>query len=157
MADSNNMVSAPPKVDKITPERIVKLCDFILVNADIFDIEGCQKYIEEHIDNNIIFCGDRYGIRSIVQKRIAKYIKECPSLAQLFTFKSDNNFQRFRSNFHEYYYYTVQGRASSLVYPIEFEYVFDAGCDAVSVSCSAYVFRDTFEDWLIILRLIIEY
>ncbi len=133
MAYNNNIVG-PPKVDEITTGKIDELCNLILVNEDTLNFEECKKYIVEHIDNNIAFCGDRYGIRSIVQKRIAKYIKECPSLVQLFSFKSDNNFQRFRNDFHGYYYYyyyTKQGSPSPFVYPIEFEYVFDAIQEAI--------------------------
>lgn len=123
--DNNKVI---PSTDSKTVERITELCKIILVNEDKLDKVKGEKYIKIHIDEDIRFTGDRYNIRYIVQKEVMQYIENCPSNAQLFAFASDSNFHIFRKSFKDYYYkyyYMQQQDISSLVYPVEFEYVFD--------------------------------
>lgn len=129
---NNNVVS--PKADKQTNERINALCEIILVNEDILDLDNGKKYIEEHINNNIVLSADKGSIRIIVQNKIAQYIDQCPSTAQLFAFASNNRYHKFCRDFVEHYYhyyYSTSKPHSSLIFPVEFNYIFDCIQEAI--------------------------
>lgn len=116
-----------------TTGRINELCDLILIYEDNLDFDEAERYIREHIEKNIEFREDSYTIRSLVQNKVEHYIENSPSNVQLFAFSSDNNFHKYRKNFRDYYIYfykttqysASEGVLSSLIYPIEFEYIFN--------------------------------
>lgn len=117
----------------ITCEKINELCDIILVYEDDLNFEKAKKYIENHIRENVIFSGDLYDIRSYVQSKVESYLDNIGSDAPAFSFAGDNRFHKYRKQFKDYYYQyyndlirTEDDERSSLVYPAEFGYVFDA-------------------------------
>lgn len=112
---------------KKVAEKICKLCDIILVYEDNLDLEKSKEYIRYYIDNNIVFNSNKIEIRYYVKTKVTEYIERCPSVAQLFTFASDNGYLRYRKSFFEYYhrYYKKSKKCSVSPDPMELEYIFD--------------------------------
>ena len=119
----------------INNEQIIdEICNLVLVYEDHLDIEKGKKYIEKHISTDIQLNVDRYSIRSVVQRKIAFYIEQCPSTIQLFVFASNNNYHIYRKQFNDYYheyYYSTGRQHSSLVYPPEIDVIFDCIQEAI--------------------------
>lgn len=119
-----------PTKDKINAETIGvinELCDIILINGDVLDKNKRNEYIENYINKSIKLVGDNYEVRHVVQKKVVKYIEDCPSF-QLFQFATDSKFHYYRKEFKEYYYdyvYSQKKSISNLEYPDVFEHVFD--------------------------------
>lgn len=78
---------------------------------------------------------DKVNIRAIVQNKITQYIDQCPSTAQLFAFASNNSYHKFCMDFvahyHKYYYSKEEHHYSSLIFPPEFNIIFDCIQEAI--------------------------
>lgn len=123
-------------LDAQTILKISELCNIILVYEDSLNISKAKKYIKEHIENDIIFQGDKYSMKHVVQEEVRIYIEKCPTEVQLFAFDSDSGLHKFRKKFKDCYnesYYELTKKIDALAYPNEFEDVFDCIQDSIDI------------------------
>lgn len=132
MSGNNNVGS--PKINAQTIAKLKDICDIILVSEDRLDIGKAKTYIEEQIDNNTDWRGDKNEVRFYVLNSISDYIDNCPDPVQLFAFANDNKFYSFRmelTNHYYHHYYSKPNTHSSTQFPQVLNYAFDCIQEAI--------------------------
>lgn len=120
-----------PAINETTTEKIIELCDLILVYADKLDFDKGKNYIEDYIREGVSLTDEKNDIRRIVQNQITQYIGNYSEPEQLFLFASDNDFQRYRIQFREYYMNFSHKADPSPPSPHSFPRAFDTIFDCV--------------------------
>ena len=132
MSGNNNVGS--PKINEQTIAKLKDICNIILVSEDRLDIDKAKTYIEEQIDNNTDWRGDKNEVRFYVLNSISDYIDNCPNPVQLFAFANDNKFYSFRmelTNHYYHHYYSKPNTHSSIQFPQVLNYAFDCIQEAI--------------------------